>query len=266
MKPHRTKMSFEDYLKHQAVGSSSIRTLIQKSPAHYLYERENPSESTPAQKFGQILHTALLEPKDYIKNSVVMPEFSGSGSRAQKEQWLMENHGKIILSREQHNVVHGVLHSVINHPLASRLIAAGAAEESIFWEDRESGMECKARPDFWKDNHIGVDIKSTSDASYSSFQKDIGNYMYHVQAAYYLDGMSEVFNRRFDEFVIIAVEKEPPFAVNCFLIEESAIREGRALYTEALKKLAECIKSGKFPAYAPTLTSIDIPAWCYKYI
>lgn len=263
MSAKKVKMSAEEYHAHQAVGSSSLRTLIQQSPAHYLWNRENPGESTPAQRLGTIIHAAILEPGLYRESVVVEPEFAGKGSREAKENWHLENHGKMILKRDQVDMISGILKAISANKKASQLIAAGRAEESLFWTDPETGIELKARPDFFRDAHQVIDVKSTADAGYQSFKKDIGNYMYHVQAAVYLDGASHIFDRKFDEFIILAVEKEPPYAVNCFLLEESAINEGCALYYKALKTLAECMKTGVYPAYPEELQHVDLPTWAY---
>lgn len=262
--PAKIKMSAEEYHAHAAVGSSSLRTLIEKSPAHYIYEKENPSESTPSQALGTAIHTAILEPVKFLENSIIEPAFSGTGSRAAKEQWHLENHGKLILKGEQHDQIKGILGSISKHSIASKLISVGASEESLFWRDPDTQVLCKARPDFVREGHILVDIKTTRDASYKGFLGSIAGYGYHVQAAMYLDAATEVYGQTFDEFIIVAVEKEPPYAINVFLIDSTAISEGRALYMSALKTLAECLKSNKFPAYAEAIKSASLPTWAYR--
>ncbi len=97
MNAKKVKMTMEEYHAHTAVGSSGLRTLIDQSPAHYLWNKTHPSEPTPAQRRGTIIHTAILEPKIFLANSIVCPEFSGKGMREAKDNWLTENHGKIIL-------------------------------------------------------------------------------------------------------------------------------------------------------------------------
>ncbi len=262
--PVKVKMSVEDYHAHPAVGSTSLRTLIKQSPAHYLYNLSNPKEPTPAKRFGTAVHQAILEPDAFHKNAVVEPEFGGKGSVALKDEWHRENHGRLILKREQHDAIKGILKSVSMHKLAFKFVSSGAAEESLFWKDPKTGIICKARPDFNREGHILVDLKTTEDAGYRSFQADLAEYQYHVQAAMYLDGASEVFGTKFDEFIIVAVEKKPPYAINCYLLDENMIMEGRALYFNALKTLDECTKVNKFPAYPEVLKPISLRSWDYQ--
>ncbi len=264
MNPRKVQMSFADYLANPAVGSSSLRTLLAQSPAHYWYDRQNPSEPTPAQIFGTIIHKAILEPIIFLKNSIVEPEFGGKGSVAARAEWYLEHHGKIIMKRHQYDAINGILNSITQHSKAFKFISGGQAEQSLFWTDPASMVDCKARPDFMREGHIIVDAKSTEDASYQAFTKSAATFGYHIQAAMYLDGATEVTDQKHDQFIVLAVEKNPPYAVNCFLMDESMVNEGRALYYDALKVLKRCQDAGKYPAYPEEIVSLSLPSWAYK--
>jgi hypothetical protein len=253
--------SMQEYHAAEAVGSSALRQITNQTPAHYLYDKNNPSQPTPSQRLGTLIHEAILEPYRFAEMSVIMPDFSGTGSRAAKEDWLLNNHGKIILNQETKDQIDGIIKSLIAHPSARQLMSDGHAEESLFWRDAETGMQCKARPDFVREGRIVVDVKSTLDASYRSFQKDIANYGYDQQAAHYLDGCSEVLGGNYDTFLIVAVEKTPPYAVAVYQFDETMVNEGRAKNQAALKTLAECKKTGIYPAYPTGITPIALPSW-----
>ncbi len=264
-KNFRKVCSIEEHHAHPAVGSSLLRTLIDRSPAHYLTAREYPSPSTASQDFGNSIHQAILEPALFKEMCVVQPKFEGTGSRALRDQWHIKNEGKTIVTQCQLDTIHGILKSISAHKQASKLVSAGAPEESFFWEDPETKVQCKSRPDFLRDGHILVDVKSTRDASYKSFLADVVAYGYHIQAAMYLDGVSAVLDKKFDAFIIVACEKEAPFAVNTFQLDEETINEGRSIYTRALQTLKKCQDSGKFPAYPDDeIVSMSLPAWAFK--
>lgn len=268
-----------EYLAYPAVGSSALRTIIDRSPAHYLWDLEHPKESTPAQSLGTAIHQAILEPAFFKSEVRVPPIFHGKTQKGepttsmnckevkeQAEAWYLENHGKTILNREDYETVQGILDSLSKHKQASKLLAncEGESEESLFWTDPETGIQCKSRPDRRREGHIMIDVKTTMDASYRSFQKDIANYGYHIQAAMYLDAASAVFSQVFDTFIIIAIEKEAPYAVNVFQLDEFAIREGQELYYGALKTLKKCQETKIYPAYGELITPIALPTWAVK--
>ncbi len=261
MKTGKIKCSMQDYHAYPAAGSSDLRTIINQSPAHYWWDKNNSSPSTPAQAFGTLVHQAILEPYDFHKKMIIEPTFSGKGSQAAREEWHLANHGKVVMKQEQHDAISGMIKSVLAHPKAAQLISDGSAEESFFWKDPETGVECKSRPDFLRDGHIIVDVKTTLDAGFTSFKKDVSNYGYYIQAAHYLEGASIVLDKQFDAFVIIAVEKSPPYAVQCFQIDEEAIRVGQNLIQSALKTLKKCQASGIYPAYGEHIQPIDLPPW-----
>jgi hypothetical protein len=264
--PSRVVMSSEEYHAHEAVGSSGLRTIIQSSPLHYLWNLKHPSESTPAMKLGTLIHESILEP-DKFKAAIVSPDFGdlrSSKNREAKESWLQDNHGKTILKADEHMQIEGILASLSIHNTALSYLSAGKAEDSLFWIDPETKIPLKARPDFLKDNHIMIDVKSTIDASFSGFQKTIVNYNYHIQAALYLDGATEIYGHKFDEFVIIAIEKDPPYAINCFILTDETIAEGRAQYQQALKILKKCRETGIYPGYPEETKPIWLPTWAIK--
>ncbi len=200
-----------------------------------------------------------------FKEQMIVEEgFSGTGSRGARDEWFRANHGKVILKPDQYDTIQGILNSLSNHEQAAKLVSAGHAEESMFWQDPETKIQCKARPDFIREGHIIVDIKSTLDASYRSFQKDIANYGYHVQAALYLDGCSAVLDHNFDTFIIIACEKYPPYELNIFQLDENTVQEGRSAYQLALHTLDQCQRSNRYPGYGQQITPIALPSWAVK--
>jgi hypothetical protein len=271
------KMTMADYLNNPAIGSSALRTLIAKTPAHYKYELENPSEPTAAQLFGTAIHQAILEPKFFAEQLRVEPVFEGktkSGEittnkncaevREKLERWHIENANKTILTQEQLDQVRGILDAISNHKQAVKLIADGEAEQSLFWKDPETGIDCKARPDFIREGHIIVDVKTTIDASPSYFQSDVAKYGYHIQAAMYLDAATAVFDKVHDTFIIVAVEKDAPYAVNCFQLKPDTIQYGRQLYYGALKLLKECKRTNVWPAYGNEIVPLELPGWAVR--
>jgi len=214
-------------------------------------------------RFGTIVHEAILEPTTFMEKAIIVPEFSGTGSRNAKLEWFQENHGKIHVSRDQMDQVHGILNSLTKNACAYKYLARGKAEESGFWRDPDSGIECKYRSDFDHEQHILVDVKTTMDAKYGAFQAVVARLNYHVQAAMHLDGASATSGRHYDEFVIIAIEKEPPYEIGLFNLDPIMINEGRALYLNALKTLKKCRETGIYPGYPQQLIPISLPSWAF---
>lgn len=262
--PCKLILSNEDYHAHSAVGSSSLKHML-RSPAHYQAYLKQVHTETRAMEIGSAIHEALLEPDLFRQKAIVKPKFSGKGAREAEDQWLMANADRRILRQDDFDIVQGVLNSVDHHALASALLSGGAAEESYFWIDEETGILCKCRPDYLRQGHIIVDVKSTIDASPEGFNTQMARMKYHVQAAFYLDGVSAVLGKKFDDFTILAIEKEAPFAMTIQRLDDGTIDAGRLLYKRALKQLKSCREKNYYPAYTEKVYTASLPAWAFPF-
>jgi exodeoxyribonuclease VIII len=252
----------EEYHSLPAANKSGMDK-INKSPAHYIHEKLNPTPPTPAMVFGSSFHDALLLPAEFPNRYVAAPKFDKrtNAGKAAAAEFEAANVGKTLVDPEEMESIKGMADAIKAHPEASKFLAAGTSELSCFWNDAETGVLCKARPDLLLDNGTIVDIKTTNDASFSEFQKSIANFRYHVQAAWYLDGVKKF--QPADSFVFVAVEKKPPYAVAVYMIDEASIEKGREEYRKNLKIYAECLKTGVWPAYSEELQIISIPFWSF---
>jgi len=242
--------------------SKSALDLVERSPAHYwawingLERRE-----TPALKFGHAWHMAILEPQRFSEAYAVAPKFSGKGMKARKEAWLMENADKLSLSEDDERDILGMLESVMCHPAASRLVLEGVSEVTLRWKDPITGLACKSRADYWvKSKRFAVDLKSTEDASEDAFARSVYKWGYHKQDALYRAGFLAC-GEPINHFAIIAIEKEPPYAVAVYTLDEDAVTKGYEAARRDISRLDECIKANHFPSYSDGVRSLSLPHW-----
>lgn len=246
------------------IGKSGL-DLIAQCPAKYYAKYLDPNrkreKKTPALVTGSALHCIVLEDHKFAELFAVMPEFSGTGSQARKEDWITANKGKDFISLETYDQVSRMRDSVMRHPLVPELLSQGVVEQRIDWENLETGAMCKAKPDFRNTrNRLIVDLKSTEDASEEGFTRSAFKYRYHVQAPFYTDGA--IANGLSPEgFVFIAVEKEPPYLVNIFYADEEMMSFGRRTYHRDLETYMDCVMSGQWPGYSPEIKPLSIPRW-----
>jgi hypothetical protein len=258
------RMSIADYHSHAAISKSGL-DLIHRSPAHYIECKLHPPEPSPSMIIGQAAHDSILQPELFHDNFAITPDLDRRTKAGKEafELFCLQSHGKTVLTREQAEIVSSVTQSVYAHPSASKLLSDGHPELSYFWTDEKTGVPCRARPDFLREHHIIVDVKTTQDASLTAFMKSVANYRYHVQAAFYLDGVTAVTGEHYDTFVMIAVETKAPYAVACYVLDSEAIAHGRREYAKDLAVYAECLKTSNFPAYGDDLKEITLPGWAW---
>jgi hypothetical protein len=157
-----------------------------------------------------------------------------------------------------------MIHEVHAHPTASELLQGGLVEASVFWTDAETGVPCRARPDYLDlARRRVVDIKTIRNgahATYGQVQRHCYDYAAHRQAAFAMDGLSQI-GSPVDEWVLIAIESSAPYGIGVFLLSEEAIQVGRNEARAGIYRYAECLKTGAWPGYPPEPRLLSLPAW-----
>jgi hypothetical protein len=150
--------------------------------------------------------------------------------------------------------------SLRSHPSARTLfLNGGVAEQSFYWEDPETGILCRVRPDWLIPGAI-VDVKSTIDASPAGFGRAVWNYRYWVAAAFYVDGVKAVTGQELP-FVFAAWEKTPPYASGFYYAAEDMLAAGRAEYKRLLRVLRDCVVRERWPGYGDNIQPLQMPAF-----
>lgn len=255
----------EYHQRELGVVSKSALDLIARSPAHYRAWVDGlEREATPAMRFGTALHMALLEPERFKRTYVVAPDFGdmrSSKNREKRDAWLEERPGAVMLKPDDEAALLGMLESVMKHPAGSRLILEGESEVTLRWNDPISGLSCKSRADYWvRSKRLAVDVKTTDDASIDGFARSVANYRYHVQDALYRSGFREC-GEPIEHFAILAVEKQPPYAVAVYTLDEDAVTRGYHLARMDIDRLADCLKTNTWPSYSDGVVELALPRW-----
>lgn len=288
-------ISNEDYHRGPGISKSGL-DLINHSPLHYKTVKAHPKKATPAMFIGTAFHSLVLEPDQFDKEFMLMPNDAPKkptlaqlnakkpspaslGAMAWWEEFNENTKGKTVISNKpgadpfwspgDWDRLHFMADAVKNDPIASIIINLdeGRAENSVYWIDSEHKKLCKCRPDFINDSHnVAVDLKSADDASYTGFGKSAASYRYHVQDSFYRDGLYAV-GQGVQSFVFVVVEKSPPYAVACYILDKEAQRIGRTQYRNNLWTFAECYRRDEWPAYPgdsllePSIRNLEIAPW-----
>lgn len=260
---YRSDISNEDYHADRSCVSTNGLKVILRSPAHFQDYLSRPRKQTPALAFGSAIHARLLEPERFAAEYVTAPHLD----KRSKEWKAFEeaNAGKRILTAEQAEILDGLAAQVGRHTSASTLIRGGLKEHTIVWQDEESQVWLKIRPDcFSLDFETGIclDPKSTEDASERAFARDCVNYDYDLQAAVYSEGLRIAFGREF-EFAFLALEKSSPYGVKLYGAPPAMLARGRRRMREALATLKQCRDTNSWPCYQPDggYEMLEWPRW-----
>lgn len=263
------------------------------SPRHYwegspLNPNRKPTEQTDALRFGCAFHDLLLLPEEFADRYHVTPAgFSRAqtvkqaGEIAAYEQAIAE--GLTIVSDAEMKQIAGMVQAVRDHPNANAILSAGVAEMTLAWQDEETGVWLRVRPDFIAFGRpIGINVKSTADASHAGFQSDVTKYRYAQSAALEIDGLrilADHIKALFPKFVppthYLHPTVEKPgkdwrpgdyLPVALWELPQEDIEYGRALNRRAIRIFADCLAADHWPGYADVPAPCGISGWAKKQI
>lgn len=241
------------------LGSTSLKTLALKTPAHHKHESTHQVFKDEF-NIGTAAHSLILENDTSNIEVLDFPNYLTKASKEAKAAAIAENKQPLLV--KEWAQVQAMRDSVMNHSVAGQLFTGHVPESSFFWE--QDGMRFKCRPDALHPNMI-VDLKTTVDANPGDFGKTAFNYGYFISAAHYQNGVQAVNGGDKLPFVFVNVEKTAPYLVSVTELDEDAIDFGNQMIERATRIYKECTTSGNWPGY-PTKTMSRLPDWAYWHL
>jgi exodeoxyribonuclease VIII len=266
-----------------ACNASSLKTLVDKTPAHLQWERQQPKD-TQALRDGEALHTCILEPERFDAEYEIITACAGTtgkggacsnnGKIKAEGQWWCGTHAKGKAAetakgvhQEHHDRLLALRIAVRDNISVRHLLwpEDRETELSLIWRDELTKVLCKARLDIYRPNDgIIADLKSTADASEDGFSRAIAQFNYHLQAAWYRRAAEVCLGNRIYTFKFVAIEAEPPFGVQLFKLHEGAMQFGQYLCDQTFEVYAHCVTNNRWPSYSQEMKVVDLPRYVYE--
>lgn len=255
------KMKFSEYLDNKALSSHALMDIL-ISKKYFDYRRESQSR-TESMVLGSAIHKMVLEPDSFFDDYSIAPDCDRRTKKGKEDfaEFCALSNGKEVLTKNDELTCAECALAVRGHNIAKSILTGAMVEESYFWE--ESGMKFKARPDIIrKDLSIVADLKTVDRLDVSKFGRIAVNYMYHVQGSHNLAGCSIVDGIKYKNFVLIVVERNPPFDVCVFNMSEAFLEIGdktRAVAIERARFYEENPTS--YSGAAANIVELHPPVW-----
>jgi len=256
-------LSFNEYKALRGLNFHGLKDFA-KSPRNYQFWQEHPATAdTEAFALGRLAHTAILEGVEAVTSRYLV----WTGGRRAGAEWnayktAAEAEGKEIVKADDLKEVERMFQAVADHPKAGKVLGAiTEVETSYTWEVR--GTACKARIDaFCAKQGILVDLKTTADPR-EGFERQFYNLKYHWQAAWYMRAL-EANGVKVKGFLIIAVEKAPPYEVVCYQVDADTIALARMEMEPHLAFFDECRAQNRWPGYSDAIIKLQAPEWAFN--
>lgn len=251
-----------------SLSSTGARKLLAPGcPAKFRYEQIHGQGAKDEYDFGTAVHTFTLGTGPRI---VAVDAKSWQTAAAREQRAAERADGNVPLLAKDYARAKEVARAVRNNPTAAALLRPdrGVAERSLFWRDPQTGVWRRARPDWLTTSAEGrcliVDVKSTESAAPEDFARSIYKFGYHQQGAQYRDGVIALGIDKDPEFLMIAVEKQPPYVAEVYAIEPFHLELGAARNRRALEVFKACTESGRWPGYTDDITYLALPGWAER--
>ena len=251
--------NFDSYVAHTAINASLLKRLSKSPQTAYATK----TETSAAMDFGHAYHTYILEPEQFdslyvLYDAAKRPEADKNfGSKANKE-WRNAIYKQAVVDRktvvevsdmEKIKLMAAQLKQ--NSIYAERLIANTTHEQSVYQSVEIAGQQydVKCRIDGINSEHgVIFDLKTSKDAHPSGFQREAGQFQYHLQMAFYKRLAELEFGKPFEVF-IIAQETEAPFNSGMYRITPAMISKGNIEVENMLKLAAHIHRTGEIGSY-----------------
>lgn len=257
-------MPIEFYHKIGGVISKSGLDLIDRSPYHY---KKGFSPTTATLLKGGLFHKMVLEPhligESYIIDSGINRRTKAGKKELKDLEKEAEEKGKVVIRQKDIDDITPWVQAVKDHAQAKAFLSSGIVERTFIWQDAETGVVCRCRPDYFRRNVAALDLKSARGAREDEFIKASAQYRYYVQDWFYREGMAAC-DHKVGDFVFVVLENKWPFAVGCYKLDQGFYEQGRFEARKNLRTYADCLSSGIWPQYTRTITTLAAPKWLVK--
>lgn len=239
--------------------SRSQHTLVWEEPA--LFHGQEiahifPRPEKKAWDTGSVSHTCLLEPRNVDNVVAIIPveDFRTKDGNvpasplgtADYKTWKKKHPGKIHQTAKEFTAVQQMIKNVHAHEAAEMLYQhAIHFEYTIIWEDAETGLPLRARPDMickFPAGFVVPEFKTTRSVKAWQFSRDAFDYGYHRQQAMYSEAVEALFGPVI-RFPFICSDKKPAYQCEVYTLSQRALElgreENRIIRRDFLRRLEE---------------------------
>lgn len=242
-----------------SVNSGAARRWRTTGAARWIHELRQPkrlsSDDSYIKDRGILLHCALLEGVEALPTRfAVRPAQWRNWQPREAREWRRQMHaaGLYVVTPELWAEAAAMWEAVLAHPDARVLLQGGRREVTLVAQYH--GLWLKARLDLWyPERRVIVDLKSSTNAHPSAFERAIDKFGYAYQAAFYrkvarrIEGVPSP-----SKWVFIVVEPHPPYLVAVYELRHEDMDLFDPRIDDDLRSIADCHKRNDWPGLPKT--------------
>lgn len=221
---------------------------------------------TRAMTLGTALHCLCLEhPQFPSRFCLDCRDRFNMRKPAEKEQYqaICAAERRTVLTAEEIRLLHEQAEAIGRHPRAAKAIydADGISEQTVVWEDEETGVPLKARLDrVSRKRRIIADLKRTESFGPKEWERESWERRYHCQAAHYLDAARQEWPDVDWRFVFVVVSAARPVRVAVREPDADLLHLGWDENRKSIEQIAEMAANNSWWR----VETFSAPTWARK--
>lgn len=246
----------QQYHAHPSVSKTKLNHFATSTLDYWHYHVAKDIPVPPPKKHmvvGSAVHDVLLEggcpdqriaiyPEDCLKsNGAINPKPSREFEQANADRYVMKEDAAEIVRLACEAVREHELGALVSHPEA-------VFEKPIFWTCPHTGLECRAKPDFYLDmgdRILAYDLKTTEQIYPAAFARTAKQFRYWLQDAHYSTGLRTIFEKPV-EFRFWVVEVKRPFRISPREYDPPSREIADDAYKHMMERLAQCYQTNEW--------------------
>lgn len=273
-----------------SVSSTGLRKIAMQSPLSFWKTWDGNPDRYPEKPIsdslilGRAAHALILGDEVFDEHFIFVPE--GAPQRPTKTQiaaferdgeWS-ENaaprakfwedfdkraSGRLLLKEEQVQKIQYMSENLAANPLAVEVLTSQLVEISLIWEDPQTGIWIKSRPDCLPSNGYDFgDLKTFAPKGANlilSAQRAITDHGYAMQMALAAMGAEAVLGTTAERCALVFIQSSEPYEVIPISLNEDAMEWGRIMCRHGINKMHECLQTGEWPGIGAEAVTYGIP-------
>lgn len=255
-----------DPVEGGSLSSTGAREVLH-CPAKFDHNRRNPRPPKREFDLGHAAHHLVLGVGPRLEVVDAM-DYKTKDARAQRDAAYAA--GAVPLLPWEYDQVEEMAAVLRAHRTASALLGGALHFElTLVWQDRLTGVMCRARIDCLSVAANGrvliVDYKTAVSAEPRAIDRVVQDRGYHQQMDWYMAGVMELgLAKTAPVPLLIVQEKTPPYVVTVSQISRSFLDMADVKNRAALELYALCSRTGHWPGYAEDVVMTTPPPWAER--
>ncbi len=262
------------HLKTKGVNSSLLKECLKSEQAYRDYISGNKKKKTKKMENGSFVHDAILLPET-IQTKYTFIEVDPDSSKKETEEYIKllqeKNPDKCIVTMDEVKVCKAIKKTFFSHQLLRDIYDNSLKEMSYFVDStldpddpHDFIIRKKCKPDFVLPSEGMVfDLKISESTDEDIFKIIADKLKYDLSGAWYVDIISEYYQKEFKYFGLIVIQNTFPHKIEVYILDQDAITRGRNRYSRAVARYKKFLMTNNDPHEIKPLQIkfLSMPKW-----